>query len=118
MNRAWEEGQAITLEQAIAYALDPTLLLTDEIPEPVQASTLSPASGTSRGRGTCYPEGLTRREVEVLRVVAQGLTNAQIAERLFLSPNTVNVHLYSIYSKLGLNSRSAATRFAFEQKLV
>jgi predicted ATPase/DNA-binding CsgD family transcriptional regulator len=64
------------------------------------------------------PNGLTRREVEVLRLVTQGLTNVQVAEKLVLAPRTVNVHLTSIYSKLGVNSRTAAARFAFDQNLI
>jgi len=47
-----------------------------------------------------------------LRLVAAGLTNAQAAERLYLSPPRVNAHLRTIYGKLGVNSRAAATRFA------
>jgi DNA-binding NarL/FixJ family response regulator len=64
-----------------------------------------------------YPAGLTAREVEVLRLVAGGLTSAQIAKELFLSPRTVHTHLNSVYHKIGVNSRSAATRYALEQGL-
>lgn len=59
-----------------------------------------------------YPAGLTEREVQVLRLMVQGLTNKQIAKELILSPHTINVHVTSIYNKIGVNSRSAATRFA------
>jgi DNA-binding NarL/FixJ family response regulator len=52
--------------------------------------------------------------VEVLRLVAQGLTNEQVADQLVMSPRTVNTHLTSIYSKIGVSSRGAATRFAIE----
>jgi DNA-binding CsgD family transcriptional regulator len=62
-------------------------------------------------------DGLTEREVEVLRSVAQGLTDAQVAEQLVISPRTVHSHLNSIYSKLGISSRSAATRYAIEHDL-
>ena len=65
--------------------------------------------------GNC--DGLTEREIEVLRSVAQGLTDAQVAERLVISPRTVHSHLNSIYSKLGISSRSAATRYAIEHNL-
>jgi DNA-binding NarL/FixJ family response regulator len=54
----------------------------------------------------------------VLLLLAQGLTSAQIAEHLTLSVLTVNTHVRSIYSKLGVTSRSAATRWAMEQHLV
>jgi len=62
------------------------------------------------------PDDLTEREVEILRLVAQGLTDAQVAERLVISPRTVQGHLRSIYSKLDVTSRTAATRFAIEQQ--
>ena len=65
-----------------------------------------------------YPGGLTAREAEVLRLVAQGKTNAQVAQQLYLSPRTVNAHLNSVYHKLEVTSRSAATRFAVEHCLV
>jgi predicted ATPase/DNA-binding CsgD family transcriptional regulator len=56
--------------------------------------------------------GLTAREVEVLQLVAGGLSNAEIAERLVLSQRTVHAHLRSIYDKLGVNSRTAAAHAA------
>ena len=65
-----------------------------------------------------YPAGLTAREVDVLRLVARGLTDGQVAEQLVISPRTVNTHLTSIYNKLGVDSRTAATRFAVEHRLV
>ena len=65
-----------------------------------------------------YPDSLTGREVEVLRLLAQGMTDAQIAEQLVISPRTVNNHLTSIYQKIQVSSRSAATRYAVDQHLV
>ena len=61
---------------------------------------------------------LTVREVEVLRMIAMGLTDPQVAERLVISRRTVNAHLTSIYSKINVSTRSAATRYALENKLV
>ena len=71
----------------------------------------------AEGRATdsaTYPAGLTAREAEVLRLVAEGLSNAEVAERHDLSPRTVNGHLTAIYGKLGVASRSAAVRFALD----
>ena len=63
------------------------------------------------------PAGLTAREAEVLRLLAAGLANAEIADRLSLSPRTVNAHLTTIYGKLGVGSRGAAIRFALDHDL-
>jgi DNA-binding NarL/FixJ family response regulator len=77
-----------------------------------------PSTAPSAKVPTLYPDGLTAREVEVLRLVAQGMTNEQVAEQLVISPRTVNTHLTSIYSKFGVSSRSAATRYAMAHHLV
>jgi predicted ATPase/DNA-binding CsgD family transcriptional regulator len=60
---------------------------------------------------------LTVREIEVLRLLALGLSNKLIAERLVVSPHTVNGHLHSIFRKLAVHSRSAATRYALDHQL-
>jgi DNA-binding NarL/FixJ family response regulator len=62
--------------------------------------------------------GLSGREVEVLRLVASGKTNREIASTLVISEHTVARHVQNIYTKLGLSSRAGATAFAFEQDLV
>jgi DNA-binding NarL/FixJ family response regulator len=64
------------------------------------------------------PHGLSARELEVLRLVAAGKTNRQIAEELVVSEHTVARHVQNIFSKLGVSSRTAATAFAFEHRLV
>jgi ATP/maltotriose-dependent transcriptional regulator MalT len=67
---------------------------------------------------SAYPDGLTAREVEVLRLVASGLTNAQIAQHLVISTRTVNAHMRSIYNKIEISSRTAATRYAIDHHLL
>ena len=64
------------------------------------------------------PGGITAREAEVLRLVAAGSSNAEIAAALFLSTKTVARHLSNIFVKLGISSRSAATAYAYEHHLV
>ena len=73
-------------------------------------------SGDPSRRGA--PAGLSPRELEVLRLVARGLTDAEVGVRLFISPRTVARHLQSIYNKLGVNSRTAAAAFAYERGLL
>jgi DNA-binding NarL/FixJ family response regulator len=96
---AWTEGRVMSPQQAVEYALE-------------QESDPDPAAPES------YLAGLSAREVDVLRLVATGLTNAEVAERLFLSFRTVDWHLGSIYRKLEIHSRVEATRFAAEHGLL
>ena len=62
--------------------------------------------------------GLSSRELEVLRLVAAGKTNREIASELVVSEHTVARHLQNIFAKLGVTSRTAATAFAFQHELV
>jgi DNA-binding NarL/FixJ family response regulator len=61
------------------------------------------------------PGGLTERELEVLRLVAMGKSNAEIAADLFLSAKTVARHLSNIFTKIGVSSRAAATAWAYRE---
>ncbi len=105
---AWAEGRSMTPEQALA-AQEPEMIPAggSSVPQP-PATTQTPT----------YPAGLTPREVEVLRLIAHGWTDAQIAEHLVISPRTVNRHTTSLYSKLGVSSRATATRYAHEHHLL
>jgi non-specific serine/threonine protein kinase len=96
---AWAEERAMSPEKAVEYALE-----QESAPEPVAPEP--------------YPAGLSAREAEVLRLVATGLTNAEVAGELFLSSRTVDWHLGSIYRKIGFHSRTEATRFALEHGLL
>jgi non-specific serine/threonine protein kinase len=91
---AWAAGQSLTLEHAKA---------------------ISHRHGSSAARGA--DAELTAREVEVLRLVAAGLGDAEVARRLVVSPRTVHAHLRSIYRKLDVHSRAAAARYAAEHHL-
>jgi DNA-binding NarL/FixJ family response regulator len=77
-----------------------------------------PSVLTTMTTNTNFPAGLTAREVEVLRLVASGATNRQIAELLHLSVGTVNSHLTNILNKIGCENRTAATTFALQHGLV
>ena len=74
-------------------------------------------SGTTLARPALDASLLSKREIEVLVLVAEGLTNPQVAQGLYLSPRTVGQHLRSIYRKLGVSSRAAA-REAVDRRLI
>jgi HD-GYP domain-containing protein (c-di-GMP phosphodiesterase class II) len=75
------------------------------------------AGGHPGRRRQAAVAGLTGREVEVLRLVARGMSNAAIAAELVLSRKTVEHHVEAVYSKLGVHSRSAATLLAMQKGL-
>jgi predicted ATPase/DNA-binding CsgD family transcriptional regulator len=106
---AWAEGRTMTPREA---------LLAQRHVELSQPMLIEPSSSLPAKSGATYPDGLTAREVEVLRFIAQGLTDALIAEQLVISRRTVNTHLTSIYSKIQVSTRSGATRYAIEHHLV
>ena len=105
---AWAEGHRMTPQQA--FSEQGFVLRSASVsPSPTPAEVI-----LQRARAV----GLTRRELDVLQPLAEGLTNAQIAERLVLSVVTVNSYLRSIYSKLGVSTRTAAMRFALDHGLL
>jgi predicted ATPase/DNA-binding CsgD family transcriptional regulator len=105
-DKAWSAGGSLSLERAVAEGKT----VADDASRLARTKPGPPSSGATGE--------LSRRELEVLGLVAEGLTSARVAERLFLSPRTVNTHLTSIYRKLGVGSRSAAVRIAVERNLV
>jgi HD-GYP domain-containing protein (c-di-GMP phosphodiesterase class II) len=76
------------------------------------------AAGHRVARRRDGPAGLTAREVEVLRLLARGLSNREIAERLVISPKTVGNHVEHIYAKIGSSGRATASLFAMQHGLL
>jgi DNA-binding CsgD family transcriptional regulator len=100
-----EDGATLELRAALT-AFERLGATTDA----AEAASLLPDRGP-------LPKGLTAREVEVLRLVATGASNRDIAAALVLSEHTVARHLQNIFAKVGVSTRSAATAFAFEHGL-
>ena len=94
--QAWEEGQGLTLDDAVAYAA---------------------RKGGGRKRPATGWASLTPAELEVVRLVGEGLRNDAIARRLFIAPGTVKVHLSHIFAKLGITTRAELAAQAASQDL-
>jgi len=73
-----------------------------------------PAAGPAEPE---LPDGLTPREAEILALIAEGLTNAEIAERLVVSPATVKSHINHLFAKTGVRDRAQAVVYAFSRGL-
>jgi HD-GYP domain-containing protein (c-di-GMP phosphodiesterase class II) len=82
------------------------------------AAAVLAAAGHRAGKKRERPAGLTEREVEVLRLLARGMSNKEIAAELVISPKTAGAHLEHIYSKLGVNNRAMAGLFAAKHGLI
>jgi len=65
-----------------------------------------------------WPAGLTQRQVEVLQLVARGLSNPQIADALVVSRRTAEHHVQDVYAKIGVSSRASAALFAMEHDIL
>jgi predicted ATPase/DNA-binding CsgD family transcriptional regulator len=105
-SRLWAEGRHLSVEQAIEIEHAPG---PHEGDDPIESTAVTAGADDL---------GLTPRELEVLRMIAMGMTNVQAASTLSISPHTVNMHVRSIFTKLGVTSRSAATRYAIVNRLV
>jgi DNA-binding NarL/FixJ family response regulator len=116
-----EEGFAREMAAGQELSVQGIVALAEEIVHSVLSyssivGSVASSSSTSRPDPP-HPAGLTSREVEVLKLVAAGLTNQQAANRLSVTPRTINAHLTSIYNKIGATSRTGAVRFAMDHDL-
>lgn len=96
-------GEALDLNDATAWTLDELAAAGLEL---------------RRQAGDARPAGLSRREIEVLKLVASGRTTSDIATQLFISAKTADHHIQHIYTKIGAANRAAATRWALEHEIV
>jgi non-specific serine/threonine protein kinase len=101
--RAFTQGRALALDEAIVES-HAILAAVSERTTPLPSDSAA-------------PHGLTRREIEVLRLLVEGLSDREIAERLFISPHTVMRHVANVLNKLGVSSRTAAATWAMRHNL-
>jgi HD-GYP domain-containing protein (c-di-GMP phosphodiesterase class II) len=106
--RTADEAAAVLDAEAAARRLD-----ADAVRAVVEA-----AGGSVKRVRTPRPAGLTERQVEVLRLLAHGLSNPEIARRLVISRRTAEHHVQDVYSRIGVSSRAAAALYALEHDLL
>jgi predicted ATPase/DNA-binding CsgD family transcriptional regulator len=109
-NTVWESGRALTLDQAIEQAQGLGLLLKQK------ADSQTPSARDAKDQNLLVP--LNEREIEVLRLIAEGLSNHEIAERLVIALSTVKWHINNLFGKLGVHSRTQAVAQAKELGLL
>ena len=98
--------------------LDEALDISTELgmrPLVERATTLKEQVESRPVSGPAYPGGLTERQAEILRLIAQGMTNHEIADQLVLSERTVQRHVTNLYAKIGVRNRAEATSFALRE---
>jgi DNA-binding NarL/FixJ family response regulator len=91
--------------------------LAEKLAMPPLLARIESALGRMDGTAVRHPDMLTRREIEVISLVASGLPNKAIAEELFISPHTVGNHLRNIYSKTQVHNRVDLARYAAQKGL-
>jgi len=106
--RAVHAGQT-HLDPAVQERLVAAVITRPPSPDPVGSADLDPSGKP--------PDGLTVREAEVLSLLASGLSNAEIAQRLYLSHATVKTHINRIFAKTGVRDRAQAVRYAYQHGL-
>jgi DNA-binding NarL/FixJ family response regulator len=107
--RSLDEAASTLADEARAGRLDQ---------EPVQAVLAAAGVEVAHPTRSARPAGLSDREVEVLRLVARGLSNREIAAALVVSRRTAEHHVQHIYTKVGVSSRAALALFAMEHDLL
>ena len=101
------------IAQAVRAAAAGQSILAGEVQQKLVA-----AAGPVAPQAVELPDGLTAREVEVLRLIAEGLANKEIAARLYVSEATVKSHINRLFAKAGITHRAQAVQYAYEHGLV
>src|SRR5215213_6584953 len=116
---AFAEGRELSPRQATARAFELSARLadTERVAVNVQPAAVAPPQVAPSEAGT-NPFRLTKREIEVLRLLSEGRTDREIAAALFISPRTANSHVTNIFGKMGVDSRAAAVAAAFRKHLI
>ncbi|MFD8708731.1 response regulator transcription factor [Kitasatospora sp. NPDC059648] len=112
-------GQS-TFDPSVTRRLAAALVASPPVPPAAPAAPAAPAVRQAKDRGgrrKVFPDGLTNREVDVLRLIAEGLSNPEIAGTLFIEEATVKTHINNVFAKIDARNRADAVRYVFRQGL-
>ncbi len=112
-----KDADRTDIARALQAAVAGLTVFDPRVHDTLLAATTAPAAAAPTGPGP-LPDGLTQREAEILALIAQGLTNPEIAQQLCLSNHTVKSHINRIFTKTSSRDRAAAINYAHRHQLI
>jgi DNA-binding NarL/FixJ family response regulator len=112
-----KDASAAEIRQALQQVMSGQAAIDPAVQHHLLDAIMTSPSATPAGRTPQYPDGLSHREAEVLRLIAQGLSNAEIADRLVVSETTVKSHINHLFAKTGVRDRAQAVTYAYRHGL-
>ena len=112
-----KDASAGEIHQALQRVTSGQAAIDPEVQHHVLNAIAASPTATSAGRAPAYPDGLTQREADVLALIAQGLSNTEIAGQLMVSETTVKSHINHLFAKTGVRDRAQAVTYAYHHGL-
>jgi DNA-binding NarL/FixJ family response regulator len=112
-----KDAGAVEIDQAIHRVISGQAAIDPAVQHHLLQAIVSSRAQEDAARVANLPDGLTAREAEVLSLIARGLTNGEIAERLFVNESTVKTHINHLFAKIGARDRAYAMNYAYQHGL-
>ena len=113
-----KDAGAVEIDQAIHRVMSGHAAIDPAVQHHLLQAIVNSPAKKETGAVTHLPDGLTAREAEVLNLIARGLTNGEIAERLFVNESTVKSHINHLFAKIGAHDRAYAVNYAYQHGLM
>jgi len=112
-----KDASAAEIHQALQHVMSGQAAIDPAVQHHLLRAIVTSPAAAHAGRAPQYPDGLTQREAEVLALIAQGLSNTEIADRLAVSETTVKSHINHLFAKTGVRDRAQAVTYAYHHGL-
>jgi DNA-binding NarL/FixJ family response regulator len=112
-----KDAGAVEIDQAIHRVISGQAAIDPAVQHHLIQAIVSSSAQEDAAKVANLPDGLTAREAEVLSLIARGLTNGEIAERLFVNESTVKTHINHLFAKIGARDRAYAMNYAYQHGL-